>query len=155
MSLPEVIPLHWMTGQPHPKPSSQQRDVGGGARCGRDHMTPVSSLIGGSGTAHALALPLPVSISTQISLPGQASCSSLTFPPLKQPKSENIVWSDSLLSTEERLKMTGCKGATLWLTGCTFPAPLSHPLSLSHRHPFFRFPCLKGHLCPGSFRSER
>eukprot|EP00285_Hemiselmis_virescens_P019741 CAMPEP_0173377624 /NCGR_PEP_ID=MMETSP1356-20130122/874_1 /TAXON_ID=77927 ORGANISM="Hemiselmis virescens, Strain PCC157" /NCGR_SAMPLE_ID=MMETSP1356 /ASSEMBLY_ACC=CAM_ASM_000847 /LENGTH=252 /DNA_ID=CAMNT_0014330435 /DNA_START=147 /DNA_END=905 /DNA_ORIENTATION=- len=34
-----------------------------------------------------------------------------------QPKSQNIMWSDSLLSTEERLKMTGCKGATLWLTG--------------------------------------
>uniref|UniRef100_A0A7S0VBE3 Adenylyl-sulfate kinase n=1 Tax=Hemiselmis tepida TaxID=464990 RepID=A0A7S0VBE3_9CRYP len=34
-----------------------------------------------------------------------------------KPKSENIVWSDSLLSTQERLEMTGCKGATLWLTG--------------------------------------
>ncbi len=34
-----------------------------------------------------------------------------------QPKAENIVWSDSLLSTAERMKLTGCKGGTLWFTG--------------------------------------
>ncbi len=33
------------------------------------------------------------------------------------PKSENIVWSDSLLKSEDRTKLTGCKGATIWLTG--------------------------------------
>ena len=33
------------------------------------------------------------------------------------PKAENIVWSDSLLTTKERSLLTGCRGATIWLTG--------------------------------------
>ena len=33
------------------------------------------------------------------------------------PKAQNIVWSDSLLSTHERSLLTGCRGATIWLTG--------------------------------------
>ncbi|EKX52440.1 hypothetical protein GUITHDRAFT_65136 [Guillardia theta CCMP2712] len=32
-------------------------------------------------------------------------------------KAENIVWSDSLLSTKERSILIGSKGATIWLTG--------------------------------------
>ena len=33
------------------------------------------------------------------------------------PKAQNIVWSDSLLTTSERSLLTGCRGATVWLTG--------------------------------------
>eukprot|EP00277_Geminigera_cryophila_P007105 CAMPEP_0179414238 /NCGR_PEP_ID=MMETSP0799-20121207/5551_1 /TAXON_ID=46947 /ORGANISM="Geminigera cryophila, Strain CCMP2564" /LENGTH=215 /DNA_ID=CAMNT_0021186815 /DNA_START=176 /DNA_END=823 /DNA_ORIENTATION=+ len=33
------------------------------------------------------------------------------------PKSENIVWSDALLDTKQRSLLTGCRGATIWLTG--------------------------------------
>ena len=33
------------------------------------------------------------------------------------PKAQNIVWSDSLLTTQERMLLTGCRGATIWFTG--------------------------------------
>lgn len=34
-----------------------------------------------------------------------------------EPKAQNIVWSDSLFTADERIAISGCRGATVWFTG--------------------------------------
>lgn len=47
-------------------------------------------------------------------------------------KSTNIVWSEGLISKEERTKLTGKKGATIWLTGLSGSGKSTVACALEH-----------------------
>lgn len=59
-------------------------------------------------------------------------------------KSTNIVWSEGLISREDRIKLTGKRGATVWLTGLsgsgksTVACALEHAILTSTKNAAYR-----------------
>jgi len=48
-------------------------------------------------------------------------------------KSSNIVWSEGLISNDERVALTGQRGATLWITGLSGSGKSTIACALEHR----------------------
>jgi adenylylsulfate kinase len=64
------------------------------------------------------------------------------FSKKNEGKSTNIVWSDGLVNTEERAKLTGLRGGTIWITGLsgsgksTIACALEKQLLMKKRHTY-------------------
>lgn len=63
---------------------------------------------------------------------GSNSTQTFDYDKKNDGKSTNIVWSEGLITQEERIKLTGKKGCTLWITGLSGSGKSTVACALEH-----------------------